>query len=164
MFYAAVVALILILSFTAFTGAPFVPSKKGDVRRLFTDGYKISKKDTLIDLGAGTGTVMSAANSFGAKVIGIELNPVFAVIAKLRFINCSTATVKCCNFYNYNFPKNVTVVYTFADSRDIKKIYAKIYHEAKRLNKTITFISYAFKVPDVKEAKKSGAFFIYKIH
>lgn len=160
---AIVVALILLFCFTAFTGAPFVPSKKRDLKRVFTNGYRLSAKDTLLDLGAGSGTVMDVASRLGAKAIGIELNPILALIIRLRFLGRPQNTVKCCNFYNYNFPKDITVVYTFSDSRDIKKIYNKITREAKRLHKTITFISYAFAVPEVKETKKSGAFFIYKV-
>ena len=160
---AIIVAPILLFCFTAFTGAPFVPSKKRDLQKLFKKGYKLSSKDTLIDLGAGSGTVMRIAMKNNAKVIGLELNPLLAAVIKFRFRHQNNATVKCCNFYNYKFPANTTVVYAFADSRDIQKIYQKIAKESVRLNKTITFISYAFKVPAVKEHKKSGAFYIYQV-
>ena len=158
-----IVALILLFCFTAFTGAPFVPSKKRDLKKLFNSGYQLTKKDTVIDLGAGSGTVMHMSISHGAKVIGLELNPVLAIITKLRFLRQPRATVKCCNFYNYKFPPATTVVYAFADSRDIKKIYDKVRRESARLNKPLTLISYAFKLPDIKPTQKSGPFFIYKL-
>lgn len=163
-FAGVIIALILLFCFTAFTGAPFVPSKKKDLKKAFTKAYNLSAKDTLIDLGAGSGTAMKVASETGAKVIGLELNPVLATIVKLRFHHNSRASIKCCNFYNFKFPKETTVVYTFADSRDIKKIYQKIEQEAKRLHKTIIFISYAFKVPNIKEFKKVAPFYVYKIH
>ena len=76
--------LTIILSFTAFFGAPYVPSLKSELKKAFTKLYPLSEKDTLIDLGAGDGVVLKVASEFKAKGIGIELNPVFALISKFR--------------------------------------------------------------------------------
>lgn len=158
-----IVAVFLLFFFTVFTGAPFVPSKPEDVKKAFTKLYKLSNKDFLIDLGAGIGTVQKIAGSYGADSEGYELNPIYALIAKLRLHKFTHASIKCCNFYNINFPKQTTVVYVFGDTRDIKKIFQKIKKEAKRLNKTLYVISYAFDAPDMKPEKSVGAHYLYKI-
>ena len=157
--YLIIVIIILALTFTAFTGAPYVPSRKQDLKVAFEELYPLSKNDTLIDLGAGDGTVLKAAKEYQAKTIGIELNPILALIAKIR----TKSKIICRNFYRYNFPKETTVVYLFGDSRDILKMYAKVEGEAKRLQKTIYLISLGFPVPNQKIKKQKGAYYLYQI-
>ena len=158
-----IIIVFALLIFTVFTGAPFVPSKPEEVRQAFTKLYKLNKKDFLIDLGAGIGTVQKIASDYGAGSIGYELGPIYAAIAKFRLRKNKQATIKCCNFYNIKFPEQTTVIYVFGDTRDIKKIFQKIKKEAKRLNKTLYVISYAFDLPKTKPEKTVGAHHLYKI-
>lgn len=155
--------LILILGFTAFFGAPYVPSLKSEIKKAFTELYKLSKKDYLIDLGAGDGIVQKIATSFGAKSVGIELNPFLAFIAKFRLRKVKNAKIITKNFYNYDFPKETTVIYVFGDSRDIKKITQKIENEGKRLEKSLFVISNGFELPGYKHEKQVGAFYLFKV-
>ena len=165
--FPAIIALIIVilipfLSFTAFTGAPFVPSKPGDVRKAFTKLYSLSEKDFLIDLGAGDGLVQKIAAEHGASSLGIELNPLFALIAHLR-LRKYAARILCRNFYKVSFPPETTVVYVFGDSRDINKIFDKIQREATRLKKPLYVISYAFDSVAYLPVENSGPYFLYKI-
>lgn len=160
MIYFIIIAVVLFLTFTAFTGAPLVPSRKDDLKTAFEELYPLSKKDTLIDLGAGTGTVLKAAQKYGTKTIGIELNPLFALIAKLK--NQSSKIV-CQNFYKYHFPKDTTVIYLFGDSRDIKKMYQKVQKEATRIKKPLYLLSLAFPIPNQKVKSQKGPYYLYKI-
>ncbi len=155
--------LILILGFTAFFGAPYVPSLKSEIKKAFTELYKLSKKDYLIDLGAGDGIVQKIAASFGAKSVGIELNPFLALIAKFRLRKVKNAKIITKNFYNYDFPKETTVIYVFGDSRDIKKITQKIENESKRLEKSLFVISNGFELPGYKHEKQVGAYYLFKV-
>lgn len=157
----AIIILIIFLIFAAmaFTGAPYVPSRREDLNTAFTQLYPLGKKDTLIDLGAGAGAVMLAAEKHGAKTIGIELNPLLALIARLR----TKGQVVCKSYYYYNFPKDTTVVYVFGDSRDIAKIYQKVQTEATRLKKPLYLISLGFQIPEQTPEKQVGASFLYKI-
>ena len=52
-----ILILVVLFGFTAFTGAPYVPSLKSEIKKAFTKLYRISSKDFLIDLGAGDGIV-----------------------------------------------------------------------------------------------------------
>ena len=156
--------VILVFSFTAFTGAPYVPSLKSEIKKAFTDLYSLSKKDLLIDLGAGDGIVQKIASNYGAKSVGIELNPIIALIAKVRLRKYKNAKIICKNFYQYIFPKETTVIYVFGDSRDIKKITEKIESESKRLRKPLLVISNGFELPGHKAIKSVNAYKLYRIN
>ena len=158
-----ILILVVLFGFTAFTGAPYVPSLKSEVKKAFTKLYRISSKDFLIDLGAGDGIVQKIASEYGAKSVGIELNPIIATIAKIRLRNIKNAKIVTKNFYNYKFPRETTVVYVFGDSRDLSKIFKKIEKEAKRLSKTLKVISYGFETKDYELLKKAGAYFLYEV-
>ena len=158
-----IVILVLLFGFTAFFGAPYVPSLKTEVEKAFTKLYKLSEKDLLIDLGAGDGIVQKVASSKKAKSIGIELSPIIAMIAKFRLRKCKDAKIVCKNFYDFKFPKETTVVYVFGDSRDIEKITKKIESESKYLRKPLFVISNGFELPGYKNIKKVSSYYLYKI-
>lgn len=158
------IIIFLILAFTAFTGAPYVPSRKPHLEIAFTKLYPLSSADTLIDLGAGDGTVLKAAAKHGASSVGVELNPAIAFIAWLRTRRVKNLTkIICRSYYSYHFPPETTVVYVFGDSRDILKIYTKVVSEAVRLKKPLHFISLAFPVPGQTLIKTAGPYYLYKI-
>ncbi len=156
------VVILLIFGITAITGAPYVPSKKKDLEKAFSELYKMTSKDTLVDLGVGDGCVSKIANSFGAKTFGIEINPILFIIAKIR-LNGKKNKVVLGSYYHVDFPKDTTVVYTFGDSRDIKKMYQLVQKQATKLGKTLYFISYVFAVPNQKPVKKVKMHYLYKV-
>jgi len=119
-----IIAIVVFLGFTAFFGAPYVPSLPSELRKAFSKLYKLGSSDLLIDLGAGDGVVQKiASGEFGAKSVGVELNPLLVLIARfrLRKINrgkqggkftekisdpqkpTQLARVICKNFFNYDF-------------------------------------------------------------
>ncbi len=155
--------IVIFLGFTAFFGAPYVPSLKSEVVKAFTKLYKISDKDLLIDLGAGDGIVQKIAGNYGAKSVGVELNPFFALIAKFRLRKTKNAKIIIKNFFKYEFPKETTVIYVFGDSRDLTKIFKKIEIEAKRLKKPLKVISYGFQTKDYKLLNQVDAYFLYEV-
>lgn len=158
-----VILAVIIFLITGLTGAPYVPTLKPGLRRALTELYPLGKKDLLIDLGAGDGVVLHEASARGAKALGIELNPILALIIKLRYRNNPKIQVKCQNFYHFHFPKDTTVIYAFAVSLHIEPIYRKIQEEATRLKKPLYFISNAFDIPGVKPKGKVSSFYLYKI-
>lgn len=78
-----IIALVLVLGFTAFTGAPYVPSKKRELRQVFKQLYALSSKDTLVDLGSGDGVVLREARRCGAAAVGYEIGPVYVAVSRL---------------------------------------------------------------------------------
>lgn len=159
----AVVLIVGVFLVTGLTGAPYVPTLRDKLPKAFSELYEMSEKDLLIDLGSGDGGILEEANKTGAKCLGIEINPILALMANWRFRKNRKIRIKCRNFYTFQFPAETTVIYAFAESLHIRSIYRKIQAEANRLDKTLYFISNAFDVPEVKEEKKVGAFYLYKI-
>jgi SAM-dependent methyltransferase len=78
----AVVAYFLLASF-AF-GAGYQPTPAKVVRRML-DLAEIRPGETLYDLGAGTGAIVFAASrGYGARVVGVEVDPIRVLILRLR--------------------------------------------------------------------------------
>jgi hypothetical protein len=160
---AALAILILGLGFTAFTGAPYVPSKRRDIERAFTKLYKLSSKDTLVDMGSGDGVVLRMARRYGATAVGYEISPLLVLLSRLLARGDGKQKIISKSYWSANFPSATTVIYTFGDNRDIAKMYQKGQSEATRLGKTINFITYGFAVPGIEATSKSGAHFLYTI-
>ena len=155
-------AIVLLFGFVVFRGAPYVPSKKGDIERAFDDLYPLSKNDLLVDIGSGDGIVLRQAAKRGAHAVGYELNPLLVLISNWLSRNQPNVKVYLADFWSAKLPKETTVVYTFGESRDIEKMADKVAAEAKRLGKPLLFISYAFEVPRLNPVKKAGAHYLYR--
>jgi SAM-dependent methyltransferase len=62
--------------------APFVPTPLPVVERML-ELAKVSKDDVVFDLGSGDGRmVITAARRYGARGIGVEINPVWVLYAR----------------------------------------------------------------------------------
>lgn len=157
------VAIFILFGVTALTGAPYVPSKKRELKTAFEKLYQLKEQDFLVDLGSGDGVVLAMASKYKAKGLGIELNPLMLIISKWRLRKCKSIKFKWGSFWKAKLPAEATVFYVFADSRDIRKVYRLIEHRAKELNKKFYLISYAFKIPEVEAMKHVGAYYLYLI-
>jgi hypothetical protein len=156
-------AAAVLIGFVAFTGAPYVPSKRGDVARAFTELYKLKPDDLIVDIGSGDGVVLREVSRRGAHAIGYEIHPILVGISRWLSRNDDRVMIELANFWRVEMPANTTVVYTFGDSRDITKMYDKIVSEATRMGHELAFITYGFDVPGIKPAKTVGAHHLYRI-
>jgi hypothetical protein len=154
-------AIVFLFGFVVFRGAPYVPSKKADIKRAFDELYPIGKRDLVVDIGSGDGVVLRQAAIRGAGAVGYELNPLLVLISRWLSRNQPEVRVYLADFWKAQLPARTTVVYTFGESRDIKKMAHKIAGEAKRLKKPLMFISYGFEVPGLVPVKKVGAHYLY---
>ena len=155
--------LFFLFALFAFTGAPYVPTLRGEAEKVFKKLYRLSRKDLVVDLGSGDGTVLVAAAKCGAKVYGIELNPILVLISRFRLRKFKYARVDLGNIFNCKFPTETTVVYLFGEDRDIMKFAKKIRDESARLKKPLFVISQGFEIPGLVAQKTERAFFLYKI-
>ena len=159
----AAAVLFVAVMFTAFFGAPYVPSKKREIRQAFKQLYPLTHRDTVVDLGSGDGIVLRVARECGAVAIGYELSPLLVVISKLLARGDSKQRIITKNYWHVDFPPQTTVVYAFSDGRDIAKMYRLITKQAGKLQRELMFISYGIAVPGVAPAKTQGAYFLYAI-
>ncbi len=159
------VAIILALfGFVVFRGAPYVPTRKRDLEQAFDELYPLSNTDVLVDIGSGDGVVLRQAARRGARAIGYELNPVLVLISKLLARPYKPLiTIRLVDFWLTQLPADVTIVYTFGESRDIRKMYNKVVQEATRLHRTIYFMSYGFSVPSATPVAKNKVAYLYTV-
>ena len=118
--------LFFLFALFAFTGAPYVPTLRSEAEKVFKKLYRLGRKDLVVDLGSGDGTVLVAAAKCGAKVYGIELNPILVLISRFRLRKFKHARVDFGNIFNCKFPAETTVVYLFGEDRDIMKFAKKL--------------------------------------
>ena len=157
-------AIVILFGFVVFRGAPYVPSRRRELRRAFTELYPLSKADLLVDIGSGDGIVLRQAALCGARAVGYELNPLLVAISRLLSRRqASQVQTYLADFWRVQLPDETTVVYVFGESRDIKKMASKVALEANRLNRTLSFISYGFKIPGHRHVKEVGAYFLYEL-
>ncbi len=154
---------VVLLGFTAFFGAPYVPSKNPEIERAFKKLYPLGKNDLLIDLGCGNGKVLKMASKFGAKSIGIELNPLLFLVSKLRTRGDKNISVKFGDMFRTKLPAETTVLYVFGVERDGERILSHLESEAKRLGHDLTLISYATPAKNHRPDREFEAYYLYKI-
>ena len=95
--------LFFLFALFAFTGAPYVPTLRSEAEKVFKKLYRLGHKDLVVDLGSGDGTVLVAAAKCGAKVYGIELNPILVLISRFRLRKFKHARVDLGNIFNCKF-------------------------------------------------------------
>lgn len=158
-----VFAIVLLFGLVVFRGAPYVPSKKRDVKKAFRDVYPLSKDDVLVDVGSGDGIVLREAIRMGAgRAVGIELNPLLVVISKLLAWRYPAIEVRLADFWLTRLPDDTTIVYAFGESRDIEKMAKRVEKESRRIGHTVYFISYGFELSSRKYEKASLLHFLYR--
>jgi SAM-dependent methyltransferase len=156
--------IVLVFGLVVFRGAPYVPSRTRELAKAFDELYPLSKKDLLVDIGSGDGIVLREAAKRQARAVGYELNPILVLITKLLSRKQPLVEVYLADFWFVKLPSDTTVVYVFGESRDITKMAQRVEDEAKRLGKTLAFISYGFVVPNRKPVKKVGAYYLYQLN
>jgi len=155
--------IVFLVGFVAFTGAPYVPSRRTDVKRLFTQLYPLTADDVVVDIGSGDGVVLRVVSRLGARAVGYEIHPILVVVSRLLSRGDMNVEVRLANFWRKPLPDETTVVYTFGEARDIAKMYARVQQEATRLERTLTFISYAFTIPNITPDATDKSYFLYKV-
>lgn len=154
--------IILLFGVVVLRGAPYVPSKKRDVKQAFSGLYKLGSKDVLVDIGSGDGVVLRVASEFGAKAVGYEINPLLVIVSRLLSLRDRRVLVKWGDYWLAKLPNNTTIVYTFGESKHIKKMAEYVEAEASRMGKTLYFMSYGFEVPGRKIFRRSGVHILYR--
>lgn len=156
--------IILIFGFVVFFGAPYVPSHHSETKRAFEELYKLSSKDTLVDIGSGDGIILRLAANKGAKAVGYELNPVLVLIARFLSRKQTGVSVSTANFWHKQLPDDTTIVYAFSVTRDGKRVVKKLQEETNRMGRPLFVMTYGSRLPGMKASKQRRAHFLYEFH
>lgn len=155
----AIGGLALIVGFGALFGAPYVPSHRRDIERLFDD-IKLGSKDLLVDIGAGDGRVLRSAARRGSRAIGYEINPIFALISRLS--SAPKIQVKWANFWRSELPVGTTVVYAFSVNKDRRKLEKHLEREVARLKNPLVLACYGSPLKTRKPMRVVGGYTLYQ--
>jgi ribosomal protein L11 methylase PrmA len=162
----AIIFLLLMLSAVWPPDSPWAPwwrtSKK--TARAICKLAKIKKGDLVYDLGCGDGTALiTAAEEFGAKGVGIEIDPLRYWISKIRFqkngLSKDLRVLKD-NFFNQSI-KNADVIIVYLIPKTLEKLLPKFKKELKRGTRIVSFI-YEINLP-LKEQDKKNKLRLYVI-
>ena len=156
--FLAVLAVLLTLSFVLAIcrGAPFVPTGQEKVFRMLKLAA-LKKGETLVDLGSGDGRFVLLAAEKGARAIGVELNWVLVLWARLRIWAAGlgdVARIVRSNVLTYDL-RGVDVVICYLSPEMNKKLQAKLERElkpgARVLTNTFSFKGWKASARDEKE-------------
>lgn len=161
--FTVIAVIILLFGFVVLFGAPYVPSQRRYLKRLF-DHIGLGQDDVLVDLGSGDGLVLRmAARRYGARAIGYELNPLLVMVARLMSLHDKNVTVKLANAWRSRFPDDVTVVYIFAVGRDEGRLVRTVRREATRLGRSLKLVCLGNPLRTVKAKETFDAYSVYLI-
>ncbi len=154
--------IVIIIGFGAFFGAPYVPSRRRDLKRMFDELYLLNADDVVADIGSGDGLVLREVRRQGAQAVGYEINPVLAFISRLLSFGDKGVRIHLANFWLAALPKDVTLVYIFSVSRDGRKLKQKMQVEADALGKPLLLVCYGSPLPGIQAVKTFEAYHLYR--
>lgn len=161
-----IVVLVLVLSMVWPPDSPWAPwwrTKDPEIR----EGLKltnVTKNDTVYDLGCGDGRVLIiAAKEFEAKGVGIEIDPLRALLARLLVRYCGVADkvrIIRGNFFDQDL-SNATVVFVYLVPKALTRLKPKLLKELKKGTRIVSF-RYKIDLPLALEDKAHNLS-LYKI-
>jgi ribosomal protein L11 methylase PrmA len=147
-----------------FFGAPWHPLMPGTIRRIlrFTE---VQPGETLCDLGCGEGRVLiTAAKEFSARAIGVEIDPLKTLLARLlRKINGVDDRVNIVRGNLFDFdPGSADVLYLYLTHQAMDKLFPDI---LKKLKPSVRIVSYRFCLRGMtpKKVSEDKTLFLYQL-
>jgi hypothetical protein len=149
--------VIVVFGSVLFFGPPYVPTLKKQVDAGL-DLLDLKPGQMLLELGAGDGKVMKAAAERGLNVVGIELNPILVIVAKIRCWKYRTHTkVIWGSVWSVRWPQ-ADGVFTFFLGREMAKLDRHIQLWNRQ---PVRVASFAFKIPGREIVDEKSGVFLY---
>ncbi len=112
----------------------------------------------MLELGCGDGKVLIAAAERGYQVIGYELNPILALIARWRTRRYGRQVkVVWGNFWNRKWPP-ADGIFVFLLTRYMGRLDKKIVQDYQR---PVKLVSFAFEIPGRRPKARKHGLFLY---
>lgn len=157
-----IVLLLFVLSSVWPPNSPWAPWWRTNKKtaRAICELAEITRSDLVYDLGCGDGTlIITAAKKYGAKVVGIEIDPLRYWIAKTRvWLNNLFDKVEVIqeDFFKTDLSK-ATVVVVYLVPRALNELLPKFKKELKKGTRIVSF-RYELSFKSVKEDKINNLF------
>jgi tRNA A58 N-methylase Trm61 len=161
--YLVIYVLILLLLFSfaygAISGAPWVPTKKDDIRRV-VELAGIKKGEKFYEMGSGDGRLGSAIVNSGGKSFGYEVAILPYLVSRIRGLFLNNYKMMLKSFWNADI-SDADYVYVFLRPERNERIAEKLMKEMKKGSKVIAYV-WPFKGWDpLKVDKKEDRVNIY---
>ncbi len=164
---AALVASVLLVptAYAGLIGAPWAPTRMRVLKKAFDD-ITIGEKDTVVDLGAGDGSIIREAARRGARAIGYELSPIMWAVARIRTFRVKNARISYGNFLTKPLPGDATLVFLFLMPKHMDTI--RSFLSRQRMGQRTLVLSYAFSFPGIVPVKvyreeKCAPLYLYEL-
>lgn len=108
-------AYLFALGYGVLFGAPFVGTRRPIADKMVSFA-RINPNDIVLDLGCGKGDVLAAVarHSKAVRLVGYEINPLLALIARMRLAHVSAPTrIYTKNVLRMGSHEDVTVVFLY---------------------------------------------------
>ena len=152
---------VVFIGISAFFGAPYVPSRRRDVKSMFDTLAPIGADDVVVDIGSGDGLVLREASRRGARAVGYEIHPLFVGISRLLSRGDSRVTIYWANAWTASFPPDTTLLYVFSVGRDGARLKQKVQQEADRAGRPLKLICYGNPLPHMTATESFEAYHLY---
>lgn len=162
----AIIFLFFLLSMVWPPDSPWAPwwrtSKK--TARAMCKLAKVTKEDKVYDLGSGEGTaLLIAAREFGAKGVGIEIDPARFLFSKFILKTSGLSdkvTIKRGNLFKQDISK-ADVIFVYLVPKTLERLLPKFKKELKKGTRIISY-RYEMNLP-LKEYDKENEIRLYII-
>lgn len=155
-----IVILLILLSWVWPPHSPWAPWWRTNKKtaRAICKLAGINSKDVVYDLGCGDGTlIITAAKEYGARAVGIEIDPMRYWIAKLRVMFNGLqdkVIIKRKSFFDENISK-ATVVNVYLVPKTLNMLLPKFKKELKKGARIVSY-RYEVKLPRNKFDKENN--------
>ncbi len=164
--FVTILLLVFLLSMVWPPDSPWSPWWRTDSKRsrLVCKFAKIGKNDVVYDLGSGDAMfLITAAKEFGARAVGVEIDPLRVALAKLMvLLSGQWKKVKIIrkNFFSSDITE-ATVVFMYLVPKALAKLRPKLLKELKPGTRIVTVV-YKLDMPIIHQDLKNEIY-LYEI-
>lgn len=153
-----IVLVVLAFGFVLLFGPPYLPTRKKQIR-IALDLLALRPGQTMLELGCGDGRVLRAAAQHGWSAVGIELNPLLVLVARLTTWRYrKQVRIIWGDYFRVTWPP-ADGIFTFMIPRQMIRLDEHLQAKAKR---PVRLVSFAFAIPGKTAVKQRDGVFLYE--
>jgi cyclopropane fatty-acyl-phospholipid synthase-like methyltransferase len=152
------------IAWSHFLGAPWVPASRASVHRMLA-AADVGPADTLVDLGSGDGRiVITAARHFGARSVGVEIDPIRFGWSwlRIRLLGLGDrARVVLGDFFSFDLSE-ATVVTCYLLEHTNDQVVGKLQRELRPGSRVVSK-TFRFSGLDVVHEDETAEIYVYRV-
>lgn len=158
----AIIVVAALFGFTAFRGAPYVPTHRKQIETAL-DLLNVPPKSIVVDLGSGDGKFLLAAAQRGLVAYGYEINPLLCLVAWWRCRRYkSQVHIRWSDFLLVPLPATTQGVFLFGAGPFMKRISQKLAAHVSQ-HQPLLVASYGYQLPGYTSQSMRDGVWLYKV-